>query len=189
MLNFTVTFLTYWEQFQMLGEEPFVIRRGLLYLWNKLSLGVKCRFAFGVVLCFYMELQIWCAVGDTGMYTAPPSDQADELSKDSLWHWKYLYALLLWETWRCTRQWLIISKIYLERNVNAEMSNNYKTGLFHAGVVCLKNGHFILVRLKYMQRWLLMDQWWPINTLSWDKQEITKKPVSLYNCEWEAESM
>lgn len=66
--KFHCDFLSYWKSFQMLGEEPFIIRHGLLYLWNKLYLGVKCTFVFWVVLCFYMELQVLCAGSDTGLY-------------------------------------------------------------------------------------------------------------------------
>lgn len=107
-LNFTVTFLTYWKLLQILGEAIFIMRHGLLYLWNKLYLGVKCRFVLWVVLCFYMELQILCALSDTGKYRAPPSDEAHELSKASLWHLKYFYVVPLWERRKYTRQWLTI---------------------------------------------------------------------------------
>lgn len=108
MIHFIVTFLTYWKSFQILGGELFIIRQGLLYLWNKLYLGVKCRFVLWVVLCLYMELQILCAPSDTGKYRAPPSDQAHELSKGSLWHLEYFSPVPLWEKRKCTRKWLTI---------------------------------------------------------------------------------
>lgn len=103
-----VTFLTYWKSFQILEEKLFIIRHGLLYLWNKLYLGVKCRFVLWVVLCFYMESQILCALSETGKDRAPPSDQVHKLSKASLWHLKYFYTVPLWERKKCTRQWLTI---------------------------------------------------------------------------------
>lgn len=37
-----------------------------------------------------MELQIFYAASDSGMYRAPPSDKADELSKSS--YWKYIFC-------------------------------------------------------------------------------------------------
>lgn len=131
MLNCIVTFLTNWKSFQMLWEEPFVIGHSLLYLWNKLYLGVKSTFVFWVVLCFYMELQIFYAVRDSGMYRAPPSDKADELSKSSD-NWKYIFCSYALKNEKMHKTVTQISKLCREGNVHAEMSSNYKIHLFHA---------------------------------------------------------
>lgn len=155
-LNFIITFLTYWKSFQILGEELFIIRHGLLYLWNKLYLGVKCRFVLWVVLSFYVELQILCALNDTDKYRAPPSDQAHELSRASLWHLKYLYAVPLWERRKCTTAhnfWRdILSKTqrcvaiteYVYSLQECHLNKNYH--LFYFGSV----------HLKFVHRWILI---------------------------------
>lgn len=147
-----MTFLTYWKSFQILGKELFIMRHGLLYLWNKLYLGVKCRFVLWVVLCFYVELQLLCALSDTGKYRAPPSDEAHELSKASLWHLKYFYAVPLRERRKCMKQWLtIFEEISWIKCTDEEQSLNM-FNLCKRGILKKLSFYFGSVHLKFMDR-------------------------------------